>query len=229
MANQTDDSRKYIAVAGNIGAGKSSLVEFLCSRYDLHPYFEPNDENPYLADFYADMSRYAFHSQTYFLGAKYQLHRQMDACRHSVIQDRTLWEDAEIFAENLYRTGVMDERDYRTYRRLYEAIRDHVRPPDLMVYLKCDFRTTRRRIKKRGRAMEQEIPLKYLKQLQKLYDEWISDYALSPVITFRTDTLDYVTNLVDCHDVMKTIDTFLYQSDELEHGAEPEAIRLEVG
>lgn len=201
--------RKYLAVSGTIGAGKSSLVEFLCHRYNLQPYFEPNDENPYLADFYDDMKGYAFRSQVYFLTAKYRLHRQIDQCDHNVIQDRTIWEDAEIFAENLYRGHLMDERDYLSYRALYESIRDVLRPPDLMIYLYCDVRTVKRRIRQRGRRMEQDIPAEYLRQLQKLYDAWIGRYSQSPIVTFRTDKMDYITDLVDRHDIMTTIERFM--------------------
>ncbi|MEL6178114.1 MAG: deoxynucleoside kinase [Myxococcota bacterium] len=202
-------ARHYIAVAGNIGVGKSSLVEFLCTRYNIVPYFEPNDANPYLEDFYDDMARYAFHSQVYFLAAKHRVHLQLEQHPGHTIQDRTIWEDAEIFAENLYQMNIMDERDYQTYRSLYNGIRDLLRPPDLMIYLHCNVRTIRRRIKRRGRAMEQDIPLKYLKRLQRLYDGWIARYDLSPIVTFQTDNLDYITDLVHCHDVLTTIERYL--------------------
>lgn len=201
--------RCYIAVAGNIGVGKSSLVEFLCQRYNLEPYFEPNDANPYLEDFYANMERYAFHSQLYFLGAKQKMHRQLDARQDAVIQDRTIWEDAEIFAENLYQTGIMDKRDYRTYRTIYESMVESLRPPDLLIYLDCDVRTTRRRIRQRGRQMEENIPMDYIKRLGRLYESWIERYDLSEVITFRTDKLDYMTDLVHCHEVMTTLDQYI--------------------
>jgi deoxyadenosine/deoxycytidine kinase len=204
-----NEGRCYIAVAGNIGVGKSSLVEFLCQRYDLEPYFEPNDANPYLEDFYADMRRYAFHSQLYFLGVKHKLHHDLDRCQHAVIQDRTIWEDAEIFAENLAQTGIMDKRDYRTYRTLYESMTESLRRPDLLIYLDCDLRTTRRRIRQRGRQMEENIPLEYLKRLGRLYEAWIERYTLSPVLTFRTDKLDYMTDLVHCHELMTTLDQHL--------------------
>lgn len=205
----TSQRPRYIAVAGTIGAGKSSLVEFLCRRYDLDPYFEPNEANPYLADFYADMERFSFHSQLYFLGAKLKLHRELEAVDRPVIQDRTIWEDAEIFAENLHRTGVMDDRDYRTYRLVYESICDTLRPPDLMIYLKCNQRTIRKRIRQRGREMEQNIPTAYLKRLQKLYANWISGYSLSPMVTLETDKLDYISDLIHCHDLMTTLDQHL--------------------
>jgi deoxyadenosine/deoxycytidine kinase len=205
----TTNQRCYIAVAGNIGVGKSTLVDFLCRRYELDPYFEPNDANPYLADFYADMPRYAFHSQMYFLGMKHKLHLQIDHCERPVLQDRTIWEDAEIFAENLYQTGVMDKRDYATYRTLYESLCAPLRAPDLLIYLTCDTKTMRRRIRQRGREMEKNIPIDYLKRLGKLYDNWIERYDLSPIITFHTNKLDYMSDLVHCHELMTTIDQFI--------------------
>ena len=202
-------SRRYIAVAGTIGAGKSSLVEFLCQRYDIKPYFEPNEENPYLADFYDDMEAWSFASQIYFLTAKFRLHLELDATDHNVIQDRTIWEDAEIFAENLYQTGLMDDRDYGTYRRLYDAIRTQIQPPDLMIYLRCPIKAVKKRIAMRGRDMEKNIPRAYLKRLHTLYEDWIDNYALSPLVIIPSHKLDYVTDLVDCHDILTTIEKYL--------------------
>ncbi len=208
--------RNYIAVSGNIGAGKSSLVEFLCRRYDITPYFEPNEANPYLEDFYADMPRWSFESQMYFLAAKFKLHLELEAMPHSVIQDRTIWEDAEIFAQNLYQQGIMAERDYHTYRLLYESIREQVRPPDLMIYLRCPTRTVRKRIAMRGRQMEQNIPTEYLRRLDGLYESWIANYKLSPLVIIPSHRLDYVTNLVDCHDVLTVIEKYLRPDPEIE-------------
>ena len=204
-----DPNRRYIAVAGNIGAGKSTLVEFLCERYNVKPFFEPNESNPYLEDFYGDMPRWAFQSQVYFLAAKFRLHQELDATKQSVIQDRTLWEDAEIFVENLYRQKLMDKRDYATYRLMYEAIRDNIRPPDLMIYLRCPVRTVKKRIAMRGREMEQDIPTGYLRRLHNLYEGWIEDYSISPLMVIPTDRLDYLTDLVDRHDILKTIEKYL--------------------
>lgn len=201
--------RKYIAVAGNIGAGKSSIVEFLCERYDLQPFFEPNEQNPYLEDFYADMKRWALQSQMYFLAAKFKLHQELDRYEHSVVQDRTIWEDAEIFVENLYRQKIMDERDYKTYRLMYESVRDQIRKPDLMIYLRCPVRAVKKRIAIRGREMEQDIPTKYLSRLNKLYENWIDNYDLSPTVIIPTHRLDYVTDLVDQHDILTTIEKYL--------------------
>jgi deoxyadenosine/deoxycytidine kinase len=201
--------KRFIAVAGNMGAGKSELVSFLCRRYGLKPFFEPNDTNPYLADFYADMKKWAFHSQVYFLSHKLRLHRELMAEPGTVVQDRTIYEDAEIFCENLYRSGMLSERDHRTYRELYETAIATLSPPDLMIFLQCPVRTLKKRIARRGRAMEQEIPTEYLSRLNKLYDEWRGRYALSPVIELATDKLDYLTDLVDRLDLFKQIERYL--------------------
>jgi deoxyadenosine/deoxycytidine kinase len=200
---------KYIAVSGNMGSGKSSLVEFLCRRYEVTPFFEPNDLNPYLADFYGDMQRWSFASQIYFLTAKLRMHLALESHPRSVIQDRTIWEDAEIFAESLYRQKIMNRRDYQTYRQLYEAIRDRLRPPDLMIFLRCPLRAVRKRIALRGREIERDVPTPYLKRLHDLYERWIEDYRLSPVVIIPTEDLDYITDLVDCHEVLSTIDKYL--------------------
>lgn len=202
-------NRKYIAVAGNIGAGKSSIVEFLTEKYGIEPFFEPNEQNPYLEDFYGDMRRWSFQSQIYFLAAKFRLHQQLDRHANSVVQDRTIWEDAEIFAESLYRQKMMDRRDYQTYRALYESIQDRIRPPDLMIYLRCPVRTVRRRIAMRGREMEQDIPVNYLQRLHKLYESWIESYDLSPLLIIPSNKLDYMTDLVDQHDITTTIEKYL--------------------
>lgn len=201
--------KRFIAVAGNMGAGKSELVQFLCRRYGLKPFFEPNDTNPYLADFYADMKKWAFHSQVYFLTHKLRLHRELMAEPGTVVQDRTLYEDAEIFCENLHRTGKIDDRDYRLYRELYDSVTATLAPPDLMIFLKCPVGTLRKRILKRGRRMEIDAPLEYLKSLNKLYDEWRAKYTLSPVIELETDHLDYLTDLVDRLDLFKQIERYL--------------------
>jgi deoxyadenosine/deoxycytidine kinase len=201
--------RRYIAVAGNIGAGKTELVNFLCRRYGLKPFFEPNDTNPYLEDFYRDMRSWSFHSQIYFLTHKLRLHRSLMADPATVVQDRTIYEDAEIFARNLFDQGFITDRDYRMYRELYETLCDTLEPPDVMIFLKCPVATLRKRIGQRGRAMEAEIPLDYLKRLNRLYSDWRERYTLSPVIELETNKLDYLTNLVDRIDVFKQIEKYL--------------------
>ncbi len=201
--------RTFIAIAGNIGAGKSELVNFLCRKYGVKPFFEPNDTNPYLADFYEDMAAYAFRSQIYFLTHKLRLHRELMAHPGTVVQDRTIYEDAEIFAKNLFRQGYIELRDYQTYRELYETITKVLEPPDLMIYLRATVPTLKQRVKRRGRESEQAIPGTYLARLNKLYEEWIRGYELSPVLTLETDDLDYLTDLVDRIDVLRQIERYL--------------------
>jgi deoxyadenosine/deoxycytidine kinase len=203
---------RYIAVAGNIGAGKSSFVEFLQSRYDIEPVFEPNDDNPFLKDFYGDMKRWSFHSQLYFLAAKLQIHQGIRNASHDVIQDRTLWEDAEVFAAHHASTGVMSKREYATYRMVYDSISDRMRRPDLMIYLRCPVRTLRKRIKARGRTMEQSIPTSYLNALHRLYENWFERYDLSRTVVFETGHMDPVTDIVDAYDMQKVIDEYLQRS-----------------
>lgn len=202
--------RKFIAIAGNIGAGKTELTQFLTRKYGLTPFYEPNDENPYLEDFYKDMKTWAFRSQLFFLSRKFQLHREMDKkVEGTLLQDRTLYEDAEIFAKNLYRTKYIDKRDWQTYQSLYEGIAASLTPPDLMIYLKCPVRTLKERIRMRGRAMEQDIPTAYLRRLNDLYEEWFKHYDMSPVLELSTDKLDYIQDLVDRVDLFRQIEKHL--------------------
>ncbi|HEY8210332.1 MAG TPA: deoxynucleoside kinase [Myxococcaceae bacterium] len=201
--------KKFIAIAGNIGAGKTELTSFLCRKYGLKPFFEPNDTNPYLADFYRDMRSWAFRSQIYFLTHKFRLHRELEKESGTVIQDRTIYEDAEIFCKNLHRQRYIDSRDFTTYRELYSAIVKVLQPPDLMIYLKAPVRTLRQRIRLRGREMEQSIPVRYLQRLNALYEEWFQDYNLSPVLVLSTDKLDYLTDLVDRVDLFRQIEKHL--------------------
>jgi len=201
--------RKYIAVAGNIGAGKSTLVDFLRYRFDLTPFYEPNADNPFLADFYEDMSRWAFHSQIYFLAHKFRLHQELSDHPGTVVQDRTIYEDAEIFAKNLRRTKRMSASEYKTYRDMYEAIINSLRPPDLMIYLRAEVRTVRRRIRLRGRPDEQNIPLKYIRGLHQLYEEWFESYDRSPTLVIQVDKLDYIQDMMDRIEIIKTIEKYL--------------------
>lgn len=202
-------TRKFIAIAGTIGSGKSSLLEFLTSTYDVQPFYEPNDENPYLPDFYQDMKRWAFQSQLFFLSNKFRIHQEADRMAGVVVQDRTIFEDAEIFATALHRMGHFDSRDWDTYWAFYQSILSAIQPPDLMIYLRCSMKTLRRRIRLRGRQMEQDIPLSYLRRLDRLYEEWIENYALSEVLVLESDRLDFVHDLVDRQDVRERIEALL--------------------
>ena len=197
--------QKFIAVAGNIGAGKSSLVEFLERRHGARAIYEPYVGNPYLDDFYADMKGYAFHSQLYFLTHKFRLHLGLGTADDTIVLDRTIYEDAEIFARNLAQTGFMSERDYGLYSELYESMKLALRPPDLLIYLRCPVRALRRRIKQRGRASEQSIPVEYLKRLNTLYEDWIERYTLCPVLVWDSEKKDYLTDLVDWMDFRRQL------------------------
>ncbi len=184
--------KKFVAVAGNIGVGKSTLVALLCQRLGWQPFYEPVAENPYLADFYKDMRLWAFHSQIFFLTHRLRLHHQLMAHPTSVIQDRSVYEDAGVFAENLYRQGLIDPRDYKAYRDLYEVLTEFLTPPDLVVYLRASSSTLVKRIQNRGRDYERQISPEYLVQLNELYEDWIAKFSLCPVLTVPADDLDYV-------------------------------------
>ncbi|MEO1246361.1 MAG: deoxynucleoside kinase [Pseudomonadota bacterium] len=201
--------KRSIAIAGNMGVGKSTLVEFLARTYGVVPFYEPNDENPYLKDFYRDMKGWAFQSQLYFLASKFRLHQELDRQPGVVALDRTIFEDAEVFATALYQMRKISKRDWQTYQGFYTAILDAIRPPDLMIYLKCSMRTLKTRIRLRGRKMEQDVPNTYLKRLERLYDGWIDSYTLSEVLVLETDSLDYIHDLVHKLDVMQRIECLL--------------------
>ena len=182
----------FVGIAGNIGVGKSTLTDRLSQRLDWKPYYEDVADNPYLSDFYADMERWSFHSQVFFLGRRLRHHHRLLNHGASVVQDRTIYEDAEVFAENLYRQGRMAERDYRTYRDIYEALLEYLPPPDLVIYLKSSVDTLKQRIQLRGRDYERGIANDYLLRLNQLYDNWIDDFTLCPVLTLPADDLDFV-------------------------------------
>lgn len=183
---------KFIAVAGNIGVGKSTLTAMLSERLSWEPFYEAVDDNPYLADFYQDMRQWSFHSQVFFLSRRLRHHRAILDRPGMVVQDRSVYEDAEIFAENLYRQGHMTERDYHTYRELYEAMGLFLPPPDLVVYLRASVPTLLKRIRKRGRDFERKVSAEYLQQLNQLYEEWTERFSLCPVLTVPSDNLDFV-------------------------------------
>ena len=186
--------KKFVAVAGNIGVGKSTLVGMLCERLGWQPFYEPVGDNPYLADFYADMAKWSFHSQVFFLTRRLRSHYELAQHPTSVVQDRSVYEDAEIFAENLFRQGFIQARDYQTYRELYETAVQFLPPPDLMIYLRASVPTLLNRIARRGRDYERTIAPEYLQSLNDLYETWISNFVLCPVLTIPADDLDYVAH-----------------------------------
>lgn len=202
-------AQKYIAIAGNIGSGKSSLVDFLCREYKLKPFFEPNDMNPYLSDFYKDMKAWAYHSQLFFLTQKFRIHMELDRSKDLVVQDRTIFEDAEIFCTNLFKSGYMSRRDYKTYMDLYHVMVDSIKPPTVMIYLDCSMRTLKKRIAKRGRQMEKSLPDAYLKKLERLYKNWIGKYKLSPIIRVSTEKYDYMDDFITRQQITKELDKYI--------------------
>ena len=197
--------KSFIAIAGNIGVGKSTLTQKLADHFGWTPFFEAVDDNPYLADFYQDMQRWSFHSQVFFLSRRLRHHHDLLSHPNSVIQDRSVYEDAEIFAHNLYQQGQMTDRDYGAYRELYEVMVALLPPPDVMIYLKADVSTILGRIARRGRDFERDISPDYLAQLKALYDGWIEQFALCPVLTFDANALDFVQSEADFFRIAKSL------------------------
>ena len=196
---------KFVAVAGNLGVGKSTFVEFICNHGGLKPYFEPNLNNPYLDDFYRDMKYYAFQSQLYFLTSKFRIHQQLLKESVSVLQDRTIYEDAEIFAQNLYRQGYISHRDFSTYWNLYETISASLEPPDLLIYLECSVNTIMKRVKLRNRLSEVGLRKDYVRNLNELYQKWFQEYSHSPTLVINTEKLDYISDIIDRIEILDRI------------------------
>ncbi len=197
--------KSYVVLAGNIGAGKSTLVSMLCERLGWEPYYEPVTENPYLDDFYRDMKAWAFHSQVFFLTHRAQAHRELMDIPRAVVQDRSFYEDAEVFARALHLQGAISHRDWDTYMGLYYTLTTLLSPPDLVVYLRASVPTLRRRIASRGRDFETRITDEYLASLNTLYEEWIQGFRLAPVLTVPSDRLDFVTDSRDLDLIVNTV------------------------
>jgi len=184
----------FISVAGNIGSGKSSLTRMIAKEFRWTPYFESVQNNPYLSDFYIDMKRWSFQLQVYFLSHRFNAHKKIIASKKSVIQDRSIYEDVEIFARNLYLMGRMEKRDYMNYRALFYEMVSYLKPPDLVVYLKADVKTLVNHIKLRGRDFEKSIEKQYLERLNRSYSRWINSYSLGKVLVIESDNIDFVNN-----------------------------------
>lgn len=212
--------KKFIAVAGNIGVGKSTLVKLLCNRLGWQPFFEPVTENPYLSDFYKDMAAWGFHSQVFFLTHRLRIHQELVRAPGSVIQDRSIYEDAEIFARNLSLQGAINPRDYETYRSLYLTLVDYLPPPDLVIYLRASTATLRARIKQRGRDYERGISNEYLDHLNHLYEQWIGSFTLCPVLAVPADDLDFVANPPHLELVLRKVQEKLTGKEEVVFAAE---------
>jgi deoxyadenosine/deoxycytidine kinase len=207
--------KRFVAIAGNIGVGKSTLTGLLSSRMGWEPFFEAVSDNPYLADFYQDMPRYAFHSQIFFLSRRLRHHRRLLDFPGSVVQDRTVYEDAEIFARALFEQGDILPRDYHTYRELYEVLTLFLPPPDLVVYLRASVPTLLSRISQRGRTFEQNIAPDYLGRLNDLYESWLGSFALCPVLTVPADDLDFVHNAAHLDLIVAKVEEKLSGKEEV--------------
>ncbi len=196
----------HIAISGNIGCGKTTLTKMLARHYGWQAVFEPVEENPYLADFYENMAQWAFHLQIYFLHSRFEQINFINNSQNSTVQDRTIYEDAHIFAANLYESGYLEKRDYENYLNLFTTMMSFVKPPDLLIYLKGDISTLVAQIEKRGRPFENGMRLDYLKSLNKKYEDWIRKYKESKVITININTLDILGNREDFSYVVEQID-----------------------
>lgn len=197
---------KYVAVAGNIGAGKTTLCTMLGKYYGWDVYYESTDDNPYLNDFYYDMRRWAFNLQIYFLHSRYKQILDIINGDRTVIQDRTIYEDAYIFAPNLYEKGLMSKRDFESYQALFHTMTSQVQPPDLLIYLRASIPTLVAHIQARGRDYEGNMSLDYLKGLNQRYENWIANYKEGPLLVLNADELDFENNPEDLGKVVEMVD-----------------------
>lgn len=207
---QPPTGKKYVAVAGNIGAGKSSLTRVLSDYFKWEAFYERVDDNPYLSDFYNDMRRWSFNLQVFFLSSRFKHQRLIEGAPHSVVQDRSIYEDAEIFARNLYEMGLMSGRDYENYTELFEIMTSYLRPPHLLIYLRASVPTLVRHIQTRGRAYESSIRIEYLERLNSLYEDWIDHYAAGPKMILDVDEFDFVNVREDRSSVLGRIESRLF-------------------
>jgi len=196
----------HIAIVGNIGAGKTTLTELLAKNYGWEPLYEAVDNNPYLEDFYSDMKRWSFNLQIYFLNNRFQQIIEIKKSSRNIIQDRTIYEDAFIFAENLHDMGLMTSRDYENYRAIFDNITSFIKPPDLLVYLKASVPTLVNNIQRRGREYESGIRIDYLSKLNEKYQKWIDGYKLGKLLVLDKDVLDFTNNPEDLSSVVLSIE-----------------------
>jgi len=206
-------AKQFIVIAGNIGSGKTTLTQLLADRYAWVPHFEAVDDNPYLADFYADMRRWALPQQIFFLSKRFQTHQRILRSNASAIQDRSIYEDAHIFARALYEGGNMDTRDYENYLGLYNGMVEYLTPPDLVVYVRRSIDCLVRRIAERGRSFEKDIPIPYLEQLNRCYEDWIQNYRMGKVLTVHADDLDLKWSKQDFEYVCGKLESSLVQPE----------------
>jgi deoxyadenosine/deoxycytidine kinase len=197
---------KHIAICGNIGCGKTTLAMKLAKHYGWEALLESVDDNPYLRDFYEDMHRWAFHLQIYFLNSRFKQINDIRLSKGVTVQDRTIYEDAYIFAANLYKSGHIQERDYQSYQDVFNSMIQFVEPPDLLVYLKADIPKLVKQIQKRGRDYEEAIRLDYLKNLNEHYERWIQSYNSGKLLTIDVNNLDFVERIEDFGQIVNKIE-----------------------
>ncbi len=198
--------KAFVAVAGNIGSGKSSLTRLLSTAHGWTPMYESVEDNPYLSDFYKDMRRWSFQLQVYFLSNRFRSHKAITEGAQSVVLDRVIYEDAEIFARNLFEIGNMEERDYNNYVALYNVMTEYLHPPDLLIYLRASVNTLVRQISLRGRDFEQSIKREYLEQLNRHYESWIGRYNKGKLLVVESDNLDFVNRKEDLQRILMLVD-----------------------
>lgn len=201
---------RHIAISGNIGSGKTELTAKLAKHYGWIPLYEAVDKNPYLRDFYYDMTKWAFHLQIYFLNTRFRQVYELQQNDRPTVQDRTIYEDASIFAANLHTSGHLSDRDYESYIGIYNSMVALVPPPDLLIYLKADIPKLVANIQKRGRAFENAMSLEYLKNLNQHYEQWIASYDMGKVLTIDVNDLDFVERVDNFAEVISRIDLELY-------------------
>ncbi|SFC02044.1 Deoxyadenosine/deoxycytidine kinase [Flexibacter flexilis DSM 6793] len=201
----------HIAIAGNIGAGKTTLASKLAQHYGWEAHFEAVDNNPYLSDFYEDMNRWSFHLQIFFLNSRIAQIHHIRNSQNPIIQDRTIYEDAYIFAKNLHDSGLMTSRDYQNYLGIFNTMHNFIQPPDLLIYLRADLPKLVGQIEKRGRDYENNIRLEYLKNLNKHYEDWISTYKESRLLIIDVNQLDYAARAEDLQLIIQKVDESLAQ------------------
>lgn len=200
----------HLAVSGNIGSGKTTLTEKLARHYGWKAEFEAVDDNPYLPDFYEDMKRWAFHLQVYFLNSRFNQLKTIQSSQVSTIQDRTIYEDAYIFAANLYKSNLLSERDYANYKSLFDSMIAHVKAPDLLIYLKADIPKLVGQIEKRGRSYETAMRIDYLKNLNAHYEEWIESYKEGKLLIIDVNELDFVERSGDFSFIVEKIEREMF-------------------
>ncbi|WP_339716535.1 deoxynucleoside kinase [Cyclobacterium amurskyense] len=200
----------HIAISGNIGSGKTSLAVKLAAHYGWQTEFESVEDNPYLSDFYKDMTKWSFHLQVFFLQSRINQVKRIQQNPTSTIQDRTIYEDAHIFAANLYESNLISKRDYENYKGLYHSMANYIKPPDLLIYLKADIPKLVDQIEKRGRNYERSIQIAYLKNLNDLYQKWITEYNLGKLLVIDVNNMNFVDNPEDFSIIVEKIDGELF-------------------